>query len=976
MASLQTRNLDLDLQTLGDLLIKRLGLSSDQQALLQEVLDNEPVDAEVVYQIARLQFSGGHNVAPTDLDGVSIALGVDGSAGLQLGLYPAGTDLALADFTLPALHRAQRHTTVAEGNVACGLELEARLGASAKATGGTEWTLALSAGGSLDARIKFFKEVPATGARDLIVTTLKSLSTPFNVLSKPPREGEMVVAQLHGLLKLGADFDYSWTTTGTETLGTGLDNLGLAAEYKADARLGASASFGIDHQVAVIVRSTGQGQWINVSFMKLDDSDAALSLNLDIDSSVHATGDGGKDMGAFVDSLLGRAHLPELMSELRKYDTIDKVKAIADDEVSALVEKLTDAVKGILEGPAQSIDSLLQPVREHAAQLVAAYQQFDANARSFLEKVLETSDELGSAQEALEKIAEAGSVDEILDLLSNSPKADEIRNVLGILCRILGIDLSQLSWLRDKLPALQGFAKKLLALDREALQELTEAYTWFKKQLYLDEIVQRLETLDKKSAEQLLDEKILWLDTYLSQKIDRPVEQLVDHLEPVVETLGKIVAGYDHAVEKARKALEKALDHEVGLQTSLAWRSISTFQTLVSVDVDLARGSGREALKDLIHGDIRGVMQDRLQHADAIRLQKSYFLDQLDRSSSLRVILNGRKDLRVGSALVTRSIEITPTDDGEIWVQESTAQTKFQRVNRRALININTMFQVSLQELFLRHQSDLEGQGASLGQYKISYSQHEEVRDGKDDDNPRVPAAAVIAQLDRALDAIDFRVVSPADLQAMHQELLQIGQLGPLGSPAFDIRIHLASEALYEVFQASSFEVLATRIDAAWDRAVHNSFTDEPPMLRFYEQHKNDVGSLPLFGTQGAAGLNRIQWNDAFNVINGRDSFRDIFQKLYKKVFHQIAVGGQLNLALKNRLQDQMHKLLRKLAEKMRWINTLERSRLERDFAMTVFANLVDPVDRSGSVVVSYVHPISKTTMTLRVDENPLLETS
>ena len=970
MANPITRNLDLDdLELLGHLLVRRLGLSNERLQVLQNLIDNGDIDATTLFEITRLQFTGGKNIAPVDRGDLEIALQANAEAGLHLGFYPEGADVVLSGFTLPKLHRAQRSFQVPSGQMTCGFELSGTVGGGVQSQPLPDWQLSLAANGSLETHLRFFKTLPQQGSREALLKTLKAFTTPFNILSEPPDEGEVVVAEFRGLLQLGANFDYGWSASGTRKLGTSLDNLDLAVETKVDAQLGASAHFRLEDQVALIVQSLETDSWVNVSFMKTNDRDAGLALNFDVDASLHTLSNGREDLGPFVDSLLSRTRLPSLMADLRPFDTPEEVREYLHGHADELVTKLTNAVRDALEGPAERLDSLLEPVRIQARELLAAYQALDADVRSFFENTLEKVPTLQQVDDALHKIANAESMEDLLELLSD--EAEDLRLALSFLSRALDLDLSQVSWLKDHLPDLRALAQKILGVEGDLRTRFENAYSWFKKQLYVEEVVQALETLDQASVQSLLDEKILWLETYLSERLGQPIDQLVNHLDPAIRVLGKIVSGYDAIVEKAKKALTTTLNQEIGLQASLAWQSVSVHQTLASVDLDLSKEAGQEAMRSLMGGDIHRVMQHQLTHADAIRFQKSYFLDTLSRSLSLRVVINGRQDLRVDTALVSRQVTIEPTANGEIWAQESTAQTTWERTNRRAMININTLFQVSLQDLFLRHGAELQNEETKIGQYDISYTLEKTIQQADPRNRNPVTAELVIDQLDHILGGIAFEVIHPSALQDLREDLRTIGQLGTLPGTSLILRVYLSPSALYQIFTDGTSETMVGDVETAWDDAVHSTFENKLELLAFYDRHKTDRQGVPPWGTVKTAALTRIEWNDAFHVINSRGTFTRILRDLRHNVFQALSTGDRLEPTLKARLKKKLDKGMKRLAEKMRWVNGIEHGNNQRDFIMTVFANLADASDRSSSLVVSYTHPVSQQRMNLRVDEEP-----
>ena len=203
---------------------------------------------------------------------------------------------------------------------------------------------------------------------------------------------------------------------------------------------------------------------------------------------------------------------------------------------------------------------------------------------------------------------------------------------------------------------------------------------------------------------------------------------IIEALTPALAHLKSLTGGYDKLVGKAKEALETALNQEVSLQASIAWKRLKTHQALVSVDLNLAEADGRDGMQNLLLGKIGDVLLDRLTKAHAIRFQKSYFLDQIRSSISLKLAINGRKWRRTRTLLTTSKTLLEPTKTGEIWVHESAVETKVHRQNRRAILNVHTMFEVSLQEVYERQGNTLAGQGLNVKGYGLRYNYNEALK--------------------------------------------------------------------------------------------------------------------------------------------------------------------------------------------------------------------------------------------------------
>lgn len=944
-----------DLSSLKDLIVKKLDLRPEQEALVDLLDENRPVDALASFSIARASFENAKKI-PTDLDGVDATLTAAAQTELELKLYPESSEVVLGEFEFPQLHRSRRVYAVPDGRSACGVELRGEMGVGASGGGGTGWKFAISAAAEASAGFRFFKEMQGTtGSRDLIVETFRSLKTPFHAVSHPPEEGEILVVDYHGLLKLGAGLEGGWNLSGSKKISTDLDDIDLVPEYDAEAMLGVTAGITLERDVLVIVRPTGEDGWVNVCLHKVRDREASLAANLSVDARLDSTArkDGETaDVGIFVDALLNRTPVPRLIAEIGRFDTSEEM----DDNVlrklreakDKVVGRITDEIRGALEGHVQDLDRLLDEVRQEATKLVDSYSEIEADVQGFITRAVEKVGDLTEIDGAVARIAEAENADALLDLLAQDD-TDRIRKVLGIAAKALDIDLGATSWLDSKLPELRALLERYEALDDSVRDAFEEKYRWLKSQLHIEAVVAKIEAVanNELSIQDLLDEKILWLNQYLGERLGKPIDELGQHLDAVAEHLGKLVSGYDNVVTKAKDALESALNFELGLQVGLAWNRVSHQQALVSVDLNLNLAAGREAMRDVLRGDFRDVMVDRLTNADAIRMRKSFFLDELRGSTSIKTVINGRESMRVGSWLVSQRAVLEPTENGEVWVQESSAESRFRRSRKRSMLNISTMFQVSMQQHFVRAGRALEGQPLEVGGYEVRYNYREEI------EGDNLQAAAVIARLEDLHRSMTMQPVSEDRYRALLADLETLGEFGPLGSVSIDARLALDADALLELFRENATDEIRSLARDAWDKAALSVFADHPRVVSFYRTVMDDPENASD-ATSARWGMNLSEQLVCGNLANSRVSFPQALSRLHRVVFVKFN-------------DRELPKKLKVLAKRMGWVNRIELGG-ERDLAFNVFACLVDESEREGGLAVGYTHPLTGEAMQLRVD--------
>ncbi len=938
--------------TIEDRLIEKLGLSTDQAALVK-LLENR--DARVT-ETARFKIAGGSfardGVIPTDVDGVNATFSASAAANLELALYAPGAEVTLGELELPPLLESRVTQTLPDDAVACGLEIDARLEASVGAAGGQGWRFALDAAGEASARLAFFKELPSdTPARELAERTVGGFRTVFTLGRRPLEAGETVVAEYYGLLKLGASLDYGWDIRGTRKQGTGLEEVDLIGEYRADAKLAMSAGLRFERGVRVIVRPSEREGWVNVALHKQRESDASFAVNLSVDANIESRalrGGQDADVGAFLDALLGRTPLPDLLHGVEKLrDAADpqRVEELRD----TLIRNVIGRVEGALEGPVADVQHVLDVVRGEIEDLVDAAERIDAEARRVVEELLERFPSLDAADDALARIERATSSETLLDGVVDDDTARRVREALDVLSKVVGKDLSSSSRLDGQLDDVRKLLNAYRSIPDELRRRFEEKYQAVKKQLHLDETMDRVKHFldDDLSLEDLLAEKIAWLEDYLRQQLNRPVEKLADVATEVRAELTRLLDGYGDAVKKAKSALESALNRELGLQLGVAWRRLGEKQALVSFDLNLHEQAGRDALGGVMRGDLETVMKGRLTNAHAIRLRKSYLLDRLQGSLTVRAVVNGRESVRVRQWLASKESFIEATEDGEIWVQRGRAEESYRRRGRRAMVDVSTLFEVSAVEHFRREGRELHRVGAEVQGIPVRFQYRERLTDAK------VKAAKVA---DRIREVLDSMSLQPVPRLGVNDLIGKIDALGrdAIGPVTIDVRFALSPGALTGVLSRLRSDAEARALAAAsWDLAVATGFPRYPKVRDFYRANKERDDAMNRANGSDWH-LEPPERNACIHLINTRERFQATFANIREHVFVQFR--GE---ALKVGMHD--------LATIMDWIGGVKLEGM-RDLITTVFAVMVSPSDRQGALVVTYTHPRTKETMEYRID--------
>ena len=947
-------------------------LSRDQKEFAKLLRDNSRVREATTVELVGFDID---ERAECDLADVELAFVPQADGRVLLAFYPEEENVQLSDFVLTDLQTVlddvPQAFTVPEGKLVCAIDLAARVQATLTGeTGVGSGNLSFFARGGVRAGAKFFKLLDANlGARDAVVATASGLKTFFQIVSEPPGPDEIVVTEFAGSLSFGAEIGYGFEVSGTKGLDSGLEDVTLDVDYAVKAKGGATVNFRLERDLLVVVRATGTDQWVNVSYLKKRGSEAAIALNLSVDAKLSTkmtSGGEQQEVGALVDALLSSTPLPDLMSQLQGWGTSNELEAKGDAVIEKLVEQVSSQLRDVLEDPAAKVDDLVQPIRDAAAGLVADIERSGAEVARFMHSAADRVDALREIDDAVILLDGLSSAEDLLVTLSGK-HGPEVRRVLAIFSTTLDLDLSQVSWLQEGFGRIKDLARRYRAVDGEVRRRFEERYRWLKLQLQVDDAVALLRRVtDGPTLQAFLNRKILWVEQHLAKRLRTTVAGIAGALEPALAQVQALTDGYDKLVGKARKALETSLNREVSLQASLAWQKVSTHQALVSVDVDLAESAGRDAMLDLLIGRIGDVMLERLTNARTIRFRRSCFLDQIRSSVSLKLVINGRERLSRSSLLTSTRTVLEPTARGEIWVQESAVETSVHRRNRRAILDVHTLFEVSLQELYERQGNRLRARGPRFRGAGLRYN-YTEVLQGT------VSAAAVRAQLRETASKIDFQLVPPDDYDELCEGIDDIGRLGDLGKPTIDIDVRISPDALVEIFSEPSTERLRARAREAYSKAVRVAFGELERVVAFFMARK-DTGFDVSEVRSAQWGIKVTEQMMAQNITNSYATFSDQLAEIHRHVFLKMAKlddGGRNENELQgSKLGSEMRRRLGRLGRKMSWINGIQLGDRPRDFTMGIFAQMVDPSDRSGSIAVHYNHPISDERLTLRVDDS------
>lgn len=941
-------------QKILDLVLLRLELSSDQEDFIHRIREDQPVEEQMQFQILGLKWEEDRNL-PTSIDGLKVALSHRADAGLSVVFYPAGSNVVLGTLELTHIDDARVPWTVSEGKVVCGFELHGELGVDANASGTFNGvSLGLSAGAKAGTRVRFFKEVDqGRNTRGALEDTIQDYKLPYQLTR--PAAGEVVCAEFNGELSLNANVGYGWSIDGTKRYGKKLTKTELETNYSAKAKVGLNAGFAIQGAMSLVVRASPRGgEWANVSFQKRRRSRLDLGLQLNVEAEWQTATTEGKPAGDFVDSLLVRTPIPELIRDFKRFDTPAELSA----ELGRLKQDAVDRITGEiveLAGPTiQSLDEKYQDVRNEVQGFVDRYHEFNADVVGFATSAMDRYTRLDDVDGLVDEIAAAGTPADLLDKLGG-PVGDGVRQVLGLVTDQLGVDLTESDWLDDAFDGIQALIGKYRDKRAAIKDKLEESYRKVRLQLGVEGAVGKIESFlrDPKaeSLEALLDEKIVWLNEYLSSRLgDTVVANLVGRMDKVTDALAEITKGYDDKVGKAKAALKKALNQKLSAQISVAWNRTREREALASVDVNLSTAVGKAAYRNLLLGRVGQVLQDRLDHAGSIRFVRSTLVDQLVQGITVRSTINGRENMTVRDFLVRTEAVIEATENGEIWIEKARVESRF-RTNRRAMINVATMFEFELEERF-----DLEDRPASQGggqrlvsrgvetdEYAMTYSFVE----GPKVENTTEEADNVVKRLGEIYSTIDVQTVPQDALNDLALSLKEIGKLGELGDVHYRFDAAFVGDSLDRLFGMDPQDI-ASKALTAYDRTVREVFDEQPTTLKVYREFVKR-GNIPDFWHGRTH-----EENDARVLLMMRVPFSKGLRKLVG-VIQTIQPGG--NVAAK---RDKLRKQLKELGKKMNYLNSIEGG-TSRDFIMTLFAHLADPEDLRGSVIVEYGHPLSPT---------------
>ena len=406
-----------------------------------------------------------------------------------------------------------------------GAKLEAKLsGATAVASG----NLSFFVEGGLHAAARFFKILDSNlGARDAALATATGLTTFFNLVSQPPAADEIVVTEFGGSLSFGTTIGYGWEVSGTKSVDTGLEDVTLR-DYKVEAKLGAEVSFRMERDIVTIVRGTGAGDWVNVTFLKRHGSEVGVAVNLSVNAKLSTkmiSGGQEHEVGAFVDTLLSRTPLSDFMTELKKWDQPAELKARGEEFINGVVGQVSQQLRDVLEDPVAEIDEFLQPVRDTAARLIEDIEKIDQKVVGFIESATDQLDVLSDIDDAMALIKDAESAEALLASLSGA-HGNDLRKALAILSKTLDLDLSQVSWLENSFSQIHDLAAKYTALQPAVRDRFEESYRWLKLQLHVDEAVALLRKVTgAPTLQALLDKKIIWVEQYLAKQLGQRAGQ-------------------------------------------------------------------------------------------------------------------------------------------------------------------------------------------------------------------------------------------------------------------------------------------------------------------------------------------------------------------------------------------------------------------------------------------------------------------
>jgi len=508
---------------------------------------------------------------------------------------------------------------------------------------------------------------------------------------------------------------------------------------------------------------------------------------------------------------------------------------------------------------------------------------------------------------------------------------DEVRRIRQVVewtRQILGDSSPIESWIRSGFSDLKQVVTRY-GEQRDVLKERIEtAYRKLQNELAISTTVEKIREVlgahGDASLERLLNEKIVWLDTHLSTKLNKPVDKLAAFAAEVNAELKRLVDGYDRARAKAADALESALNQNLMLHASLAWSRLRTNQTLASVDIDPASEAGQKAYRHLLRGDIAAALELRRQNAAAIRFWKSYIQDELCRDFTIRTDINGRARMTIDRFLLSSATQIEATDDGEIFVQS--VKTGDERIHetRRRLVHVQTMLEIAVEEHFARADDRLVRDAFELKRSTVGYSYLDTLKD--------------------APNVIRFR-------KRLKRAETHVGWL--LDNDDAWEQARTAVEATMESY---AIKEIAIRVDASLTATAFARIFDpkreraelEATLAVTYDQ---TLALMPF--TTATASVPRTF------VANAKAGYVALLLDIHRDVFVE-------------RRQERIQPLVTQLGKAMKRLDVAGHL-YGRNFAMTMFTLLAASRDRGGSLRILYAHPVSGRPTETRFDRLPEL---
>jgi len=958
-------DLNREVSVFGDWVAEKLKLTADQEELLQLIEKNRKIQEPANFTVMELKWKQEME-STTSIENTTLSLSPSAQASLAFAFITEGEPVVLRDFELPVADRSKEVFPVPAGKIVCAAELVGRLSLQAGAQWAAEGlSLGIEGEAGAEVQLSFFKTFPATtnGGRDLLLKTLQSFKSPLTLIENRLTAGEIAVLELDGRFRIDADMGYGFTVEGSRKFGRCLSDTALESGWRARARLGLRGSIEVHDRLHMVVRRSERGsKWVNVSFVKAQKHETSASVNLTVDAELKTTTHGGDKLaGAYVDGLLARTEIPTIMATVCNYDSSEEVCDALADQQGKAVKKVTEAIYKLVGRKIENFEEEYATLLDDVRTLVDHYNSFKPWAPEFFERAIDRCEQLAELDDAIDSIIEMGSADDLILWLSDHHGGEETGNLLEVLAvvqEILGDDLTQVAILNDKFGQIQELLKGYVE-KREKLQIQVEGlYRRLERQLgvriVMPKIKAWLSSPSTQSLQDLLNEGVAWLDEYLKGELGVARDMLVTELKPATEALKKLTAGYENLVTKAKNTLETSLNRELYMVAAVGWNQVKQNETLASIDLNLAKSAGRKGYLHLLRGDVAQVMNDRIKNANAIRFLKSDFLDQVLGGVSVRTVINGTERLSVSSYLVEKHGVLTPTETGEIWVSRTKLGSTYQRKNRKAILNVRTMLDFSVEQHLHLKGDHLVASAVDAKDYGLRYCFAETLSQQEYD------APTVVQRIDEARKQLSMKLINDLEFRSFRNRLDVVGKFGPLRKVSFRIETFVTSSALTKLFENTETGDFETSVLKGWDDAVGEVYADIPRVVPCYIANR---GATPSATSHSITewNVNRIEARALEHLLGTRGTFLDHLSAVREKAFRSPHA-------------DLAPVFFEGLAKKMKWILDIKMPGA-RDFIMTVFALLADQTERGQSIIVSYQHPLqedaSKPPMELRVDSLP-----